>query len=521
MAESEVEIGELKQFTDEVSVAELNAQFATHHNALKALREQVSAGKRTAAELQEAIDLRARATAPAVRAVRQGTTQAFVPGGSAADLDAAFLRDDGTLRLTRSAEKAPGWDGGEVEISHEGLLDATNPVTAEHKRLVERMYRFRAAQAINGKGLDTGNVVAREWAEVVKAARSMPGEAGAQLRAMFASRESFTRAINGTSGTGGEFFGNPNMGLRRPSSLPRVVTNLIPSSQTMNKSFTVPIQTGHGLSRLVGQISDDPAANPPQSFTTSSAAVTLKDFNATAYVQNTWFRDANAGVDDPLGRVLGWLDQSEIDTLEAAILHGDTNATHQDTIATWTLNSYFASGQLDGSDSPLKAWIGLRARAADDSATASGGSFAAADLTAPAGVLNTHDRDSVILAGIVGAYAISTSTEFVTVDKFGPQAFVRAGVVGSVAGKPLYVSEFLPKEFDTSSGLYTGSNAGNILVIFNPMACRLYRMAHPDESFDVSMPHKNTRAIGRSMTALMVYEVVSGEKPVYVLYNVS
>lgn len=523
MSDAFAPLGQEVAFRDEVALDALNTTFNTQRVAILDLNRQIEAGRATEADRAERIARMERDLQTVLREDKRGQKSVFVPAGDAVDVDRRYVRDDGSVRLRTEAVDVPGWDGGSIRVTRPGLLDERNPVSGAHADLRNAFHRFKMAQMIRAKGGLDGidAVMQRVWAtEVVPAMQRLGGSTGEFLRSMLSDPATFKRVLNGTAGTGGDLISNPTMGVRRPNSLPRVVSGLFRRQMTANKTFVPATMAGRGLPRLRSGTTNDPARYTPQAFTTGTSAVTVKDFNINALVDTNWFRDI-APVADGLGMLLDWLDRAEMDGVEVMILHGDTAATHQDTgIATWTLGSYFSSGQLDGADSPIKQWLGLRARAADDSATASAGAtFSVSDLVTPSATLNTWDSGAVLMTGLNGIYTISATSEFVTVDKFGAQAMNVAGVVGSIAGKRVYVSEFLPKEFDTTNGLYTGSNSGNLLIQVNPAAFTIYEMESPEADYDVSYAERGARYIGRNMSAVLACEVVSGEKPVYVLYN--
>lgn len=516
-------LGEQVQFTDEIPVAELNRTFNQQRAVILNLAERIARGEATAGERAEAQARMEGDLAIALRGAKAAYREQFVPSGAPSDVDARFIRNDGSVRMGSERITLPGPDGNTIDHVRAGLLDSRTPVSPEHARLLKAFHRYKVANLLRMRGIETmGSQATRVWCEeVIPAMEGLGGATGNKLREMVADPGLFKRVINGTAGTGGDLISNPTIGVRRPTSMARPVAGLIRRQMVANKTFVPATMAGRGLPRLRAAISNDPVRFTPQAFTTGTASVSLKDFVINALVDSNWFRDV-AAVADPMTMIMDWLDQSEIDGIEAMVLHGDTAGTHQDSgIATWTLNSYFASGQLDGTDSPIKQWLGLRARSADDSTTTSGGgSFTSSDLVTPSASLNTWDAGSVLTVGLNGIYTISTTSEFVTADVFGPRAFNAAGVVGAIAGKQVQISEFLPKEFDTSTGMYTGNNLGNLIIQWNPRAWVIYEMDSADADYDVSEPHRGARYIGRNMTAVLSCEAVSGEKPVAVLYNI-
>lgn len=519
------ELGKEVRFGDDVAAAELASTINRQRSAILTLRKQIDEGKSTEAERAETIarmgeDLRA------VHArVKQGAGVIWQPGGDAGDVTRRYLRSDGLVQFSSTVETVPLPRGGRIQVKRPGLLTDDKPVTREHAALVNAFFRYAFAASIGARGVSGASEAAQDiWIRgVVPAMQAMPGPVGDFLRTMLSDPATFERAMNATAGTGGELISNPTIGgaLRTPRTLPRRVASRIAMQRAISKTFTVPIITGRALLRLQGAITDDPARATPQSQTTTSAAVTMKDLIANVLVQSTFFRDIQSSGMDGIMLIMAFLDQAAADTDELMLLHGDTAASHQDTLSTWTLGSYFASGQLDGSDAPTKALLGIRARAHDDSNTATaGGAFDAADHFGTLALLGNWGQGAICTVGVNGIYTLMANSLFTTVDKFGDRATLLTGQLGQIGNTPVDISEFLPKEFDTTSGLRTGSNAGNIAVYHNPAAMTLWDMEPADGGeFDVSEPHKGARYIGRTATRQITFNVPSGEKPAAVLYN--
>lgn len=518
------DLGEEVKFTDETSAAELTRVVGTQRAAILELQDRIRAGERTDAEREEKLARMGEDLRAANSKVRLGSGVVWQPGGSASDVLARFVRADGLIQIgdgTRRVRTPNGW----TDIKVPGLLTDRAPATREHADLVTAFFGYSMARYLSVKGITSASERATEiWSSnVVPAMLRMPGAIGDFFHRALGSDTEFERAFNATAGTGGELISNPTLGtaLRTPRTLPRLIPTLVPMQRATSKTFTAPVMTGRGLLRLQGAVADDPARATPQTAVTSSAAVTMKDFIVNSLVQSTFFRDiASTGLDGVM-LLMRWLDQAVLDSEEMILLHGDTAATHQDTISTWTVGSYFTSGQLDGTDSPIKAILGVRARAADDSnTTAGGGTFDAADHFGTLALMGTWGAGAVMMVGINGLYTLLANSLFTTVDKFGDRATLVTGQLGQVGNTPVTVSEFLPKEFDTSSGLRTGSNNGNVAVYANPQAMTMWDMEPADGGeYDVSEPHKGARYLGRTATRQLTFNVPSGDKPCAFIYN--
>lgn len=158
--------------------------------------------------------------------------------------------------------------------------------------------------------------------------------------------------------------------------------------------------------------------------------------------------------------------------VEDAIINGDTAGTHQDTIASWNPVSRWNSSGLGGSDDHRAAFLGLRAYAADNSATRDANS----DTDHYNGILATRGvMDGA--HGVAGDLALICSPnyyllrllpvdEVATIDKMGPLAQVVSGQVASISGMPVITSDFMTADLN-ASGIYDNvtTNLTGYLVV--------------------------------------------------------
>jgi HK97 family phage major capsid protein len=138
--------------------------------------------------------------------------------------------------------------------------------------------------------------------------------------------------------------------------------------------------------------------------------------------------------------------QAFVDAEEKAILDGDTDGTHQDTDV-----------QAIGATDARTAWDGLRKKAlAQTLVTAT--TTSVANLLALRGGMAKWGVNPAQLAYIVGVSALHdliADTNLLTVDKFGPNATILNGQIGSIAGVPVIVSEHVREDLNA-----TGVNDG-------------------------------------------------------------
>jgi len=505
--------------TVDVKPPELVGVVNSHRSALLEVRGDV-------ARMNERIERMLPAAEAALRADRATPAAQWVPSGDEALLLARYVQADGSVLVGKSKRSMMGADGLPEEVAVDGFLTDPHPCTVgqANAQRAARGYAFAYGRAIARKTDPRADKLTRgAFALLRKHLVDQPGAVGAYFRAMFTNGETFKRAVmNGASTTGAEWLSVPTIGdLRRPQVLQRRLSSLINRRPAATQSFKAPLATGRCLPVKRVATTDDPSRYPIAGFTTSDVTISITNFTVQALLDPVWVADAGR-MFDAMGEVMAFLDQGKADGEEALILHGDTAGTHQDTgIATWTLDSYFASGQLDGANALIKQFIGLRARAADQAKTASaGGSLGADDHFGALSALKTHAPGAVVAMGLNGYYAnLLSNALFYSYNAIGPAATLITGGMGNLAGTPIVISEFLPKEFDTSNGLYTGSNKGNEFVYFDPSAWDLWEL--DGDSWDVTHPEQGAQYVGMMVREALSCRAPSSEYSEYVLFNLA
>ena len=514
-------LGDVVAVDSGTSARQVVTMLNQHRSAIKHLNTERA---EDAAQLRRMIgDAERKLTA----AQKEASAQ-WIPAGDASDVDRRFLNADGSLRLGSVEQRTARPDGSVQGKSIRGLLDAPVGVSRQHDDLIRAYQALAVAHRLAGRSGSAGSVwshklVARQWGAFTDAARNLGGKSGAWFRSVLSDPAALKRVIDGSAGKGGELIQNPTISaVRRPTDLARRIPGLIQTRQAPSTSFKAPIVTGRALAKLRGATQSDPSRFPLNNFTTSDATISVVNRTVTALLDSLWATDNGLILADPIGFVMDWLMMGDADSLEMAFLHGDTAGTHMDALATWTMGGMYAAGDLDGSDSALKFWIGLRGRAHDDSNTASaGGTFSAADHFGAIELLgNRAGGDVAMMTGLHALYTqLLPLADFTTVDVAGPRATLQTGELGRIGNTPVIISQMLPNQFDTTSGLYTGSNAGSIAVYADISAYAHYEHDAGSDDFDVSYPERGAQYIGMTRRSVLTPEVISTEKPVAVLYN--
>ena len=375
-----------------------------------------------------------------------------------------YIRDDGSVQWTTEVKHYTNQRGQRVSIEESGLLDAENACSDWHQELKtiaqdRHLCRMLMTEAYTPK-LD-----ARLYRHLHNAPRAI--------------LPSVKKAFNDQAGTGAEFIPDQFISdLYQTFQIPKRLRGLLTRVQADRNTLLIPRLNRGGRPYIKGEITVD---SPLAKYTTSTPSTGEKTISikglATSYILD------DAAVEDAALAVLPIFSQQIAQDLEDAfedcMLNGDTAGTHQDTISSWNIRSRWGASGLGGSSDHRRTFLGMRAAAADQSNTAAAG---AAALATSADVLS-----GISSLGELGAsnLVMVVSPEFmikhlmgmenlVTVDKFGPQASILNGQIGSIFGVPVVMSRFLSADLN-ASGIYDGVTTTQTgFVLFNAASWYLY-----------------------------------------------
>lgn len=213
------------------------------------------------------------------------------------------------------------------------------------------------------------------------------------------------------------------------------------------------------------------SGDDPAQFTSSSVATDQRTISATGMDVRVQI-DVDAAEDaiipalpmlqEAIVRALAW-------GMEDCIINGDTG-THQDTgLASWDIRSMWGTSGLGGSGDHRRTFIGLRARAADVTNTANGGSVQT--YAGALSLLGSLDAPHGMSAGTVfitnTEYLINKIlgwSEYQTMYSVGQIASLLSGNVAAIAGKRLVLSDFVDKMYN-ASGIYDNSTKTKSVLI--------------------------------------------------------
>ncbi len=209
------------------------------------------------------------------------------------------------------------------------------------------------------------------------------------------------------------------------------------------------------------------------------------------------------------------LAQALLDAREDAILNGDNAASHGDTgIDSWTAGGRWTAGSAADH---RKMFLGLRHRALDNSATADfdDGNVSTDFIKLHGKLTKGYSRGNLAAITSLEAliYHFLVDSNFLTMDKMGPQATLLTGQVGSVAGVPLVISEFMSAEMNTA-GIYdnsTTTQTGLVLVDTSRVVRPVRREARTETEVEAKKHVVHITATDREG---LTFECQSSEKPV-------
>lgn len=524
--------GELKPIQDCRTLEERNDSMGKHLAQIRALTER----ELTRGERDERI---ARMVAEMEEKQRQYERTAraeWAPAGDEGDVLARYTMPDGRIALRDHTIEIPTPDGGSVRHTQPGLL--TDPYPASRRQAeLQRAYTSWGLAALRarrmGARIADDKLAGPAYRTFALLARNYPGKIGEMFRGAFdkiadLATQARAGAITGGTGYGLELIPVPTLdALRRPYDLARRIPGLFQQLPAPGPSWKEPTVTGRARAKRRGVTSDPPTAFSTVRFSTSDTTISIVNLVLNALVDSLFLADGAALLGDPMGFIQSWLGAGWVDSLETAILHGDTAATHQDAIASWTLGSFYTAGDLGGSDDIVSLILGLRAWCMDQSGSAAvssaGGSWTSVtDFTAAKVKLTGGWSQGKLyyLCGLGHLYGdLAADTGLLYQYQVGPQATMLTGSVGMYMGAEVVVSQFIASEY-ANTGLYTGSGSLDTALLVNPDGFVLRELAAGEEDYQALYAERGANYVGMVRRIQFYPRAVSGEIPAVDIYNI-
>ena len=346
---------------------------------------------------------------------------------SEADYEAYGQRNPSVAKTDRGAvqmtvtERSAVMSGDRVTYSSFGLLDDPNP-RSDWQRELQQAAQTRSIV----RNLIRGGRTPRLDSELADTMRAGPG----MVRNIFAD----------SSGIGGEWIPDTTLAeLERDVMAQSNFSSLFAQRDVgPGGSLKIPYKTGFlRVYKHAVPTTDNPADDVLSNWTTEDRTVDPIAFAVAVQAD----RDAT---EDSIIAIVPEITSDISDAFSFASddiwTNGDTAATHQDAIAAWDPRGRLGgTAGLGASNDHRRGWLGLRAYAADGSATIDQG--AAQTATGLLAAITTMDMEHLVDANGVSRVTIAVSpeyffktmllwSEFQTWDKVGPNASLLTGSVG-------------------------------------------------------------------------------------------
>lgn len=355
-----------------------------------------------------------------------------------------FVGDDGSIRWTTGKTKVKTAQGTQI-ITEKGLLDTDENLSNWHvemKRLANDRMMVRSMLVGDQSTPKMDLAISRHLAVA-------PRVISAQI----------AKANYDGAGVGAELIPDQFLAdLHMEYEVPTVVRSLFSEVQMTSNTMLAPRINRGGRPYIKGTVSsDNPALYPVSTVQMGQAQITAKGL-ATRYILDEELIEDSAVLLLPAMQRMIAKDMR--DAVEDALINGDSASTHQDAIASWNIRGRWGAAGLGGSNDHRRLWTGLRAASFDKSTTLDVNAIDSAKLLELISKLGEYaSSDKVLIVSPEALYGSLMGLEqLITLDKFGPQATILTGQLGSIFGMPVVVSRFLSDDLHTT-GLYTGASA--------------------------------------------------------------
>ena len=387
--------------------------------------------------------------------------------------------------------------GHTVRSTEHGLLSDPNPADDWHAdliRLASKRNLARMAQRMSRAGGGRADTPMLDLDLYKHLMRCPAGELKVAMQ----------RSFQDASGSGSEWIPDEFLpSVYQEFETPRRLRALFPEVQVTGNTVLIPRLTVGARPYVKGAIStDDPRKYTSSTPTTADTTISMSGLAVRVIADDAALEDSAVAASTILRReIVAALE----DGFEDAMINGDSNATHQDTISSWNARGRWGASGLGGDADHRRLFLGFRAKAADTSATtALSGTMSVANFATMMGVL--AERSVGNLVGIVSPEAMVADflslTQVLTVDAYGPSATVATGELGQLLGVPLVMSRFMTADL-ASTGLYTGSGSttGCLLVDVDAYARYTKRGATVEVDKDITSGAVNMVATIREVMA--------------------
>jgi HK97 family phage major capsid protein len=431
--------------------------------------------------------------------------------GKDADLK-KYIRKDGSLQLRAEKKQINIGGQGTITIEAKGLLDDKETSNEWQARLIDinRKRNFARSLMLNPHTPTLDLKLQRHLS-------TAPDSVKAGIE----------RAYTGGAGAGQEWTQAELISeLHETYEAPLRLRSLLPVQEVSRGSLIIPTLTRGGQPYIQSTIStDDPraAANlyPASTVSTGQTVINMGGMSVRFVVDQAASEDSALALASVLGRNIS---ESIEAGFEDCMINGDTTGA-QDDIANWTAGGRWTVPAAAGTDHRL-SFNGFR-KLADSKASRS-------TPAAPANVLfsdvvsalaemdqfgaATQDNIMVVSSEFLVRNLLDM-TQLATLDKFGPQATVLSGQIGSLLGMPVVISRFMTADLN-ASGVYdniTKTQTGYVIFNRNSYVQYLRRGLQIESQKTIA---SGSYELVASMRSVMGSADAAGAKNVAYQYNI-
>lgn len=220
--------------------------------------------------------------------------------------------------------------------------------------------------------------------------------------------------------------------------------------------YKLPVKTGVTTARLIAEGAQATSAN----WQSTEIVMNSRKFVEYTVLPEELHEDS---APDILAACRMEIIAAQLRAVEKALVNGDDDGTHID-----------SDTQAGAADLAEKAWKGLRRQALANSANGGTLSFAGGTVTisllrqlrAKMKKFGVNPSELMWIVGPSVYGQLIALEQVLTQDKYGPQATIFKGALGSLFGAGIYVSEFMREDLN-ATGVYDGvtTNLGGILLV--------------------------------------------------------
>jgi hypothetical protein len=335
------------------------------------------------------------------------------------------------------------WD--EMGNREPGLLDDPQPVTAWQARLQDLLERRSQARVFLARTNSRGQVQMGVSPKIDAAIKRHIDRGPKWVKQVFADN----------AGEGGEFVPDVVMpDLERKLELPRnligtLQTAMIPTGGTTRNPFLIT-----GCQPFIYPMPASGDLDP------ADIQRSVPETTDITHSPKTWGVVLPANRDATEDSIIEWgpfgsmlLAEAIRDGEEDAMVNADLNGGDTG-LADWDIRGRWPT--LGNNNDHRKSFNGLRAHSFDVSSSGAITTESALGVVAEFINLDSPHMVGDLIIGVSPEWMVLkllTDTNLITVDKMGDRATLLTGQVGSIAGHPVVMSEFIDKEYN-ASGIY-------------------------------------------------------------------